>query len=73
VEPLRSNPKNDRAKREYLIYLKDARRRSPATVEQIRHAIERIMRHQREQEFQFRSARPPATRAGRAERASSRL
>jgi site-specific recombinase XerC len=42
VEPLRSNPKNDSAKREYLIYLKDARRRSPATVEQVRHAIDRL-------------------------------
>ena len=42
MEPLRSNPKNDRAKREYLIYLKDARQRSPATVEQVRHAIDRL-------------------------------
>src|SRR5262249_21348225 len=38
----RTNPKNDRAKREYLIYLKDARQRSPATVEQVRHAIDRL-------------------------------
>jgi integrase/recombinase XerD len=42
VKPLRGNPKNDRAKREYLIYLKDARQRSPATVEQVRHAIDRL-------------------------------
>ncbi len=27
----RNNPKNDRSKRDYLIYLKDARQRSPAT------------------------------------------
>jgi integrase len=38
----RSNPKNDRAKRDYLIYLKDARQRSPATVEQVRHAVDRL-------------------------------
>jgi integrase len=42
MNPLRSNPKNDRAKRDYLIYLKDARQRSPATVEQARHAIDRL-------------------------------
>jgi integrase/recombinase XerD len=38
----RNNPKNDRVKRDYLIYLKDARQRSPATVEQVRHAIDRL-------------------------------
>ncbi len=38
----RSNPKNDRAKRDYLIYLKDARQRSSATVEQARHAIDKL-------------------------------
>jgi integrase/recombinase XerD len=42
VEPQRNNPKNDRVKREYLIYLKDARQRSSATVEQVRHAIDRL-------------------------------
>src|SRR5271165_4775694 len=42
VEPQQNNPKNDRAKREYLIYLKDARQRSSATVEQVRHAIDRL-------------------------------
>jgi hypothetical protein len=42
VEPQRTNPKNDRIKREYLIYLKDARQRSAATVEQVRHAIDRF-------------------------------
>jgi len=42
MNQLRSNPKNDRVKREYLIYIKDARQRSPKTVEQIRHAIDRL-------------------------------
>src|SRR6266850_6051031 len=42
MKPLYSNSKNDRAKREYLIYLKDARQRSSATVEQVRHAIDRL-------------------------------
>jgi hypothetical protein len=39
---LRTNPKNDRVKREYLMYLKDARQRSAATVDQVRHAIDRL-------------------------------
>jgi integrase len=38
----RTNPKNDRVKREYLVYLKDARQRSAATVDQVRHAIDRL-------------------------------
>jgi integrase/recombinase XerD len=42
MEPQRNNPKNDRVKREYLIYVKDARQRSPATVEQVRHDIDRL-------------------------------
>lgn len=42
MERPQTNPKNDRAKREYLIYLKDARQRSAATVEQVRHAIDRL-------------------------------
>lgn len=42
MSPSRSNPKNDRVKRDYLIYLKDARQRSPATVDQVRHAIDRL-------------------------------
>jgi hypothetical protein len=42
MSPLRNNPKNDRAKRDYLIYLKDARQRSPATVEHARYAIDRL-------------------------------
>jgi integrase len=37
-----SNPKNDRLKRDFLVYLKEARQRSPATVEQARHAIDRL-------------------------------
>lgn len=42
MSPLRTNPKNDRARRDYLIWLKEARQRSPATVEQARHAIDRF-------------------------------
>lgn len=42
MSALRNNPKNDRAKREFLIWLKEARQRSPATVEQARHAIDRF-------------------------------
>jgi integrase/recombinase XerD len=42
VKPARSNPKNDRVRRDYLIHLKEARQRSPATVEQVRHAIDRL-------------------------------
>jgi integrase len=42
MKPLHSNPKNDRAKREYLIWLKEARQRSPATIEQVRHGIDRL-------------------------------
>jgi hypothetical protein len=38
----RANPKNDRVKREYLVYLKDSRQRSAATVDQARHAIDRL-------------------------------
>jgi site-specific recombinase XerD len=38
----RTNPKNDRLKREYLIYLKEPRQRSAATVDQVRHAIDRL-------------------------------
>src|SRR6266567_3652977 len=42
MNPPRSNPKNDRAKRDYQVHLKEARQRSPATVEQARHAIDRL-------------------------------
>ena len=42
MSPPRSNPKNDRMRRDYIIYLKDARQRSPATVEQVRYAIDRF-------------------------------
>lgn len=37
-----SNPKNDRVKRDYLIWLKDAKQRSDATADQARHAIDRL-------------------------------
>ena len=42
MNPPRRNPKNDRLKRDFLVYLKEARQRSPATVEQARHAIDRL-------------------------------
>lgn len=42
MKSLRSNPNNDRIKRDYLIYLKEARQRAPATVEQVRQAIDRL-------------------------------
>ena len=42
MNPACSNPKNDRLKRDFLIYLREARQRSPATVEQARHAIDRL-------------------------------
>jgi hypothetical protein len=38
----RTNPKNDRVKREFLVHLKDSRQRSAATVDQARHAIDRF-------------------------------
>jgi integrase/recombinase XerD len=38
----RTNPKHDRVKREFLVWLKDARQRSAATVDQARHAIDRF-------------------------------
>jgi len=38
----KTNARNDRVKREYLIWLKEAKQRSPATVEQARHAIDRL-------------------------------
>lgn len=42
MKPARSNPKNDRVKRDYLVHLKEARQRSAATVDQVRHAIDRL-------------------------------
>jgi len=42
VNTTKSNPKNDRTKRDYLIHLKEARQRSAATVDQARHAIDRL-------------------------------
>lgn len=38
----KTNPKNDRVKRDYLIWLKEAKQRSPKTTEQARHAIDRL-------------------------------
>ncbi len=38
----KTNPRNDRVKRDYLIWLKDAKQRSDATVDQARHAIDRL-------------------------------
>jgi integrase len=39
---VKTNPKNDRVKRDYLIWLKEAKQRSSKTVEQARHAIDRL-------------------------------
>lgn len=39
---VKTNPQNDRVKRDYLIWLKEAKQRSPATVEQVRYAIDRL-------------------------------
>jgi integrase len=38
----KSNPKNDRVKRDYLVWLKEAKQRSLTTVDQARHAIDRL-------------------------------
>jgi integrase len=38
----KTNPRNDRAKRDYLVWLKEAKQRSPTTVDQARHAIDRL-------------------------------
>ena len=38
----KTNPRNDRVKRDYLIWLKDAKQRSDATVDQARHSIDRL-------------------------------
>jgi hypothetical protein len=37
----KTNPKNDRVKRDYLVWLKEAKQRSVNTVEQVRYAIDR--------------------------------
>jgi integrase len=42
MNPPKTNPKNDRAKRDYLIWLKEAKQRSAKTAEQARHAIDRL-------------------------------
>ncbi|MBM3602184.1 MAG: hypothetical protein FJX22_00155 [Alphaproteobacteria bacterium] len=39
---VKTNPQNDRVKRDYLIWLKEAKQRSSKTVEQARHAIDRL-------------------------------
>jgi integrase/recombinase XerD len=38
----KTNAKNDRVKREYLVYLKEAKQRSDDTVDEARHAIDRL-------------------------------
>jgi len=38
----KTNPQNDRVKRDYLVWLKEAKQRSATTVEQVRHAIDRL-------------------------------
>lgn len=40
--PARSNPRNDRIKRDYLIWFKEVGKRSQLTVDQARHAIDRF-------------------------------
>jgi integrase len=47
----KTNPKNDRVKREYLLWLKEAKQRSAATVEQVRHAIDRLETYTRFKDF----------------------
>jgi integrase/recombinase XerD len=47
----KSNPKNDRVKRDYLIWLKEAKQRSAATVEQVRHSIDRFETYNRFKDF----------------------
>jgi integrase len=40
-EQCAKQPQNDRLKRDFLIWLREAKQRSPATVDQVRHAIDR--------------------------------
>lgn len=42
MNSVKNNPKNDRIKREYIIWLREAKQRSTATAEQARHAIDRF-------------------------------
>ena len=42
MTPPKTSPKNDRVKRDYLIWLKEAKQRSTKTAEQARHAIDRL-------------------------------
>jgi integrase/recombinase XerD len=51
VSTLKTNAKNDRLKREYLLWLNAAKQRSPATVEQVRHAIDRLEAYTRFKDF----------------------
>jgi integrase len=51
VNGLRTNPQNDRVKRDYLIWLREAKQRSPSTVEQVRHAIDRFEVYNRYKDF----------------------
>lgn len=46
-----SNPRNDRMKRDYLIWLEEANQRSPSTVEQARHALDRFEAYTRFKDF----------------------
>ncbi len=47
----KSNPKNDRLRRDYLLWLNEARQRSPSTVEQVRRAIDRFEAYTRYKDF----------------------
>jgi integrase len=47
----RNNLKNDRVKRDYLVWLREAKQRSPATVDQVRHAIDRYEAYIRFKDF----------------------
>jgi len=47
----KNNHRNDRVKRDYLIWLKEAKQRSDATVEQTRHAIDRLEAYTKFKDF----------------------
>ncbi|MFZ4125034.1 MAG: tyrosine-type recombinase/integrase [Rickettsiales bacterium] len=47
----KNNHRNDRVKRDYLIWLKEAKQRSDATVEQARHAIDRLEAYTKFKDF----------------------
>jgi integrase len=46
-----NNPRNDRLKREYLVWLKQANQRAAGTVEQARHALDRFEAYTRFKDF----------------------